>query len=69
MKYKEVVERLLKVQEKSINCMGTKRYETCVWNKKARYDKAGTTLMNEAELSGICVKCLIKNLEEVLEEM
>lgn len=72
MKYKEITKQLLKKLDNAggINCVDSKRYETCEWNRKAKYDNKGINCVNEEELveKQICVKCLFKDIESVVKE-
>jgi hypothetical protein len=69
-KYKQVTLTLLQKLDKEggINCTKSKRYETCEWNRKVRYDNSGLYCINEAALTNICVKCLLKDIENVIKE-
>ena len=72
MKYKEITKILLKKLDNAgcINCYRKERDKTCEWNEKAKYDDKGINCLNDKELEEkqICVKCLLKDIENVIKE-
>jgi len=69
MKYKEITIQLLKKlhDKQLIKCRDKKRYETCKWNKKVKYND-NLIVTNWEILDKICAKCLLKDIENVIKE-